>query len=198
MQLSNILRDLNPTIVSAWQTVFAEYSNVDVAAGNILETPADAIISPANSFGYMDGGIDLAYSLFFGWELQHRLQEIIRTEHHGELLIGNAILLETQTPHIPFLLSCPTMRIPEDVSTTMNAFLAFRAALIKVKQHNATAENPIKTLLCPGLGTLTGRISPQNCAMQMMYAYEAVMNNSVSFPKSLLEEKIRQEKLNGF
>lgn len=26
-------------------------------------------VSPANSFGFMDGGIDLAYSLHFGWQM---------------------------------------------------------------------------------------------------------------------------------
>lgn len=26
-------------------------------------------VSPANSFGFMDGGIDMAYSLHFGWQL---------------------------------------------------------------------------------------------------------------------------------
>jgi hypothetical protein len=39
---------------------------------DILTRTADAILSPANSFGFMDGGIDLLYSNFFGWELQDR------------------------------------------------------------------------------------------------------------------------------
>ena len=39
----------------------------------ILESSADAIVSPANSFGYMDGGIDLVYLHRFGWELQTAL-----------------------------------------------------------------------------------------------------------------------------
>lgn len=26
-------------------------------------------VSPANSFGFMDGGIDMVYSLHFGWDL---------------------------------------------------------------------------------------------------------------------------------
>jgi O-acetyl-ADP-ribose deacetylase (regulator of RNase III) len=196
--LTLLLRDLNPAIVQAWKAVFADCHHVDAAFGNILETPADAIISPANSFGFMDGGIDLAYTHFFGWQLQQRLQEIIQNEHHGELLIGDCILMETQHPHIPFLLSCPTMRVPGDVSNTMNAFLAFRAALLKVKHYNATASKPIETILCPGLGTLTGRISPEHCALQMRYAYEAVVKETVPFPKRLWDETSVQEKLTNF
>ena len=53
-----LLRDLNPAIVQALQAVFADCPNVNAAFGNILETPADAIISPANSFGFMDGGME--------------------------------------------------------------------------------------------------------------------------------------------
>ena len=30
---------------------------------------ADAIVSPANSFGFMDGGIDMVYSKRFGWQM---------------------------------------------------------------------------------------------------------------------------------
>ena len=43
-----ILRDLNPAIVKAWKVAFADCPHVDAAFGNILETPADAIISPAS------------------------------------------------------------------------------------------------------------------------------------------------------
>jgi O-acetyl-ADP-ribose deacetylase (regulator of RNase III) len=193
-----LLRDLNPAIVQAWKAVFADCPHVNVAFGNILETPADAIISPANSFGFMDGGIDLVYTRFFGWQLQQRLQEIIQHEHHGELLIGDCILMETQHPNIPFLLSCPTMRVPGDVSNTMNAFLAFRAALLKVKHYSATASKPIETILCPGLGTLTGRISPEHCALQMRYAYEAVVNHSVPFPQDLCKAATLQEQLSEY
>jgi len=29
----------------------------------------DFQVSPANSFGFMDGGIDMAYSSRFGWQM---------------------------------------------------------------------------------------------------------------------------------
>ena len=76
------LRDLNMKIVDSWKHVFHNfgcyYDNIDVSCGSIFDLMADAIISPANSFGFMDGGIDLAYSHYFGWDLQQRLQEYIR------------------------------------------------------------------------------------------------------------------------
>src|SRR4051794_5729557 len=55
----------------------------------------EPIVSPANSFGFMDGGIDPLYSRHFGWHVQRRLQDAIRTRHHGELLVGSAEIVPT-------------------------------------------------------------------------------------------------------
>jgi O-acetyl-ADP-ribose deacetylase (regulator of RNase III) len=41
---------------------FKGVENVRISGGDIFELKADAIVSPANSFGYMDGGIGLVYA----------------------------------------------------------------------------------------------------------------------------------------
>ena len=45
--------------------------NTQISEGDIFEggPEADAIVSPANSFGFMDGGIDMVYSRHFGWQM---------------------------------------------------------------------------------------------------------------------------------
>jgi hypothetical protein len=111
-QLTLKLRDLNPAMVQAWRWSFLRCEGVEVSGGDIFDERADAIVSPANSFGYMDGGIDLVYSQFFGWDLQTRLQELLRKEHHGELPVGSAVILPTRHAEIPWLVSAPSMRIP--------------------------------------------------------------------------------------
>ncbi len=58
-----ILVDTNQAVVEAWRAVGLEEAH----CGSIFDYPAVAIVSPANSFGFMDGGIDLAYSERFGW-----------------------------------------------------------------------------------------------------------------------------------
>jgi O-acetyl-ADP-ribose deacetylase (regulator of RNase III) len=176
-EIKIFLRDRNQDIVDAWTQAFAGYKNVDIFRGDIFDIKADAIISPANSFGFMDGGIDLAYSKYFGWKLQEALQEKIKTEYYGELPVGTATILETGNDNIPYLISCPTMRVPEIVGNTVNAYLAFRAALIEVIKFNDKSTHKIYSILCPGLGTLTGAIPPVNCAMQMIYAYDIILNN---------------------
>jgi hypothetical protein len=60
------LRDINAGIVKAWEQAFADVPEVHVSRGDIFEHKADAIVSPANSFGFMDGGIDCIRSILGG------------------------------------------------------------------------------------------------------------------------------------
>jgi len=44
-----------------------------------------------------------------------------------------------------------------------------------VKGHNEAVENsedPITSVLCPGLGTAVGKMPPKRCAFQMRQAFE--------------------------
>jgi len=174
------LRDINPDMVDAWKKHFQDEPNVEVSQGDIFNgTRADAIVSPANAFAYMDGGIDLAYSRHFGWDLSAHLREVLFQEYAGELLVGQATIIDIK-PFKPdtnyrWLISAPTMRIPMDVSDTVNAYLAFRGTLLAVKKHNANwetwPEKYINSILCPGLGTAIGNMSPEVCAQQMSFAW---------------------------
>jgi O-acetyl-ADP-ribose deacetylase (regulator of RNase III) len=187
MNVKIFLRDLSESIIDAWHTVFAGYPDIEISCGNILDLQKEAIVSPANSFGFMDGGIDLAYSRYFGWDLQKRLQRVIREEYYGELLVGRAVILETRNKEIKYLISAPTMRVPQNISKTLNAYLAFRAVLIEIKEFNDKNDNKIKSLLCPGLGTLTGCMLPMTCASQMKKAYDSIFKGMPTFPTSLRE-----------
>jgi O-acetyl-ADP-ribose deacetylase (regulator of RNase III) len=99
---------------------------------------------------------------------------LIHQHHFGELPVGQAIVLPTQDTTIPFLVSAPTMRVPGDIADTVNVYLAFRAALIAVLDHNR-AGNPIRTLLVPGMGTGIGQVPAGRAARQMRHAYDVVI-----------------------
>ncbi|KAA3665282.1 MAG: Appr-1-p processing protein [Chloroflexi bacterium] len=96
-----ILADLQIQVVTAWQQHFHDYSNVKVFHGSIFDVHCDALVSPANSFGFMDGGIEMAISRHFGWHVQERVQEVIQSKRHGELLVGTAINKSVQRVAIP-------------------------------------------------------------------------------------------------
>jgi O-acetyl-ADP-ribose deacetylase (regulator of RNase III) len=174
---------LQPELAAAWRAAFADVPAVKIIEGDILAASGDAIVSPANSFGYMDGGLDRLYSEHFGWEPEKRVRDVILRDHHGELPVGQAIVVETGHPQVRFLISAPTMRVPSDVSGTVNAYLAFRAVLRAVEAHNASAaavvRAPMVTVLCPGLGTGEGRMPAARCATQMREAYRIVVEGEV-------------------
>ncbi|MBR0691163.1 macro domain-containing protein [Bradyrhizobium manausense] len=169
------LRDINTDVVEAWRVAFADVAEVEVSLGDIFAREADAILSPANSFGHMDGGIDLLYSRYFGWELQTNLQAVLAEHHYGELPVGQAIVIATGDERFPFLVSAPTMRVPARIDQTVNVYLAFRAALIAVLSHNADADVTIQSLLVPGLGTGIGAMPPARAARQMRLAYDSIL-----------------------
>lgn len=186
MEINIHLRDIHPGMVLAWRRHF-QGTDVTISQGDIFEHTADALVSPANSFGFMDGGIDLVYSRRFGWGLQRRLQQVLAQHHYGELPVGQAVVVETEDPEIPWLVSAPTMRVPRDISETVNAYLAFRATLLAIDALNKNAAAPIRTLLCPGLGTAIGRMPHDQAAKQMRAAYDVcVLGEQLSF-QTLLE-----------
>ena len=163
MRISIHLRDLGDALVRAWRTEFAGVATVEVSQGDIfssksgvvspgdpIDVRADAVVSPANSFGFMDGGIDAVYTYQLGPQLQQRVQAEIAAAHD-----------------------------------TCNAYLAFRAALIAARIHNRSGRPPIRTILCPGLGTAVGRMPVARCAHQMRVAWDRVLGNAPFAPTTL-------------
>ena len=64
------------------------------------------------------------------------------------------MIVPTGREEIPWCISAPTMRLPSEVPETVNAYLAFRAALLAVLEHNASGKKRIELILCPGLAAL--------------------------------------------
>ena len=106
------LRDRGGDLAAAWQRHFAGVADVVPATGDIFGVAVDAVVSPANCFGFMDGGIDRVYSERFGWHVQDRLREVIARVWDGELPIGLALVVETEAAGIRFVVAAPTMRAP--------------------------------------------------------------------------------------
>jgi hypothetical protein len=113
------LHTFDSDMAVAWGQAFKSDDRIQIIEGDILVGTADAVVSPANSFGYMDGGIDLAYRNFFGMKVQHRVRGKIHADHFGELPVGQAVIVETDHPLLPFLIVAPTMRVPDRIGDTV-------------------------------------------------------------------------------
>lgn len=134
------------------------------------------MVSAANSFGLMDGGVDLAIINYFGIELMDKVQAHIIEEYLGEQPVGTSFIIETGHPHHPFLAHTPTMRVPMAIATTDKVYSAMWAMLLAVHRHNLADANKITSVACPGLGTATGRVSVDEAARQMSLAYRWFLN----------------------
>ena len=189
------LRGVDADLVAAWQKYFAGIPEVRPAVGDIFGEKIDAIVSPANCFGDLSGGIDRLYSKRFGPVLQQRLQAVLRDDYDGELPIGLAVLVETGDAEVPYLISAPTMRVPLNISQTVNPYLAFRAVLRLVQKTNRLRPGTIGAVACPGLGTGTGEVPPLVCAKQMHAAYEQVVGGRPWRPADLNEALVEHYRL---
>jgi len=160
-------------------------------------------VSPANSFGFMDGGVDMLFSQHFGWHVQERLQQLIVSKHHGELLVGAAEIVETNSRQIPYLIAAPTMRVPMILGNTINPYLAARASLLLIKQgrfagghlSGEPVASYVDSVAFPGLGTGVGRVGPNTCARQVCAAIEEVVLGRLEFPHSWADAQKRHQQL---
>jgi len=162
------LRDSKPELVTYWKQYFHAF-DIDIAQSDILGIKADAIVSPANSFGFMDGGIDLHYRNKFGMNSEKLVQKNIDLHYYGELAVGEALSIPLRNQSFKYLIVAPTMRLPMRVDNTMNPYLSFRAALLKAKYLG------IDSIACPGMGTGTGQACLEMVARQMLVAYVNVV-----------------------
>ena len=171
-KLQLILVDPKPVQCDAWEAAFHELPRVQIVRGYFEELAIfDCIVSPANSFGLMDGGIDLAIVQFFGRQLEKRVQNHILEKYLGEQPVGTSFIVETGHEKHPYLAHTPTMRTPMTIEHTDYPYLAMWALLLAVREHNQRSTKKITTIGCPGLGTGTGQVFHHEAARQMAAAY---------------------------
>ncbi len=156
--------------------------------GDIQKVPrkGKAFVSPANSLGFMDGGIDLVLSrkMFPGCEPQVKkmIAEIGKKTTLGRpyLPVGSALWFSVSSsanadkqPLVDeesVLISAPTMFLPHDVSETRNAYWCMMACLQAMQKIKVETKGAIDTLVCTSLCCGVGRMDAETSALQMCQA----------------------------
>ena len=126
------------------------------------------MVSPANSFGYMRGGIDALYAKRFAG-IEARVRSAIAETFGGELPVGEALIVETSDTRIPWLIAAPTMRTPTHLGAATDRPRRAMAAALRL------AVGKIDTVAFPGMGTGVGGVPPEVCARQAREAIAAVL-----------------------
>lgn len=135
----------------------------------IRKNKVQCVVSPANSFGLMDGGYDLALTEWYGNQLQERVQEYIIKNYYGEQPVGTSFIIETNKDN-QFLIHTPTMRTPEQIVDARIIYQCMRTTLIEAKKNN------IKSILIPMFGGSAGNVKPQIVSKMMLKAYTQINN----------------------
>ncbi len=172
-----VLCDRSQEITDAFASAFAGETGVTVRHGDILKSRCRALVSPGNSFGDMGGGLDKAIDDYSRGRAQQLVVATIRERYLGEMPVGSAFVLSLGLRRVPYLVFAPTMRVPGSVAGTLNAYLAFRAALLAVRFHNQGAEKPLDSLAVSGLCTGVGGIQAAEAAGQMLAAFRSVVRD---------------------
>jgi len=173
MLVAVTLVDINPKMIAAWRSTFEENPEVQIVQGSMLEMPVSAWVSPTNSRGSMDGGLDLVIKKSLGAKIEKAVQQEIAARYSGLMPVGHAVCVPTGQVQPAYLISTPTMvGSSDDISDTMNVALACCAAFQTVHQQNHRSPGSIRSIAVPGLGANTGKVPVEICADLMWTAYQ--------------------------
>ncbi len=171
-EMPNIfLLSCDEVMKKAWDHYFHEEDKVRVEC-NDFERFIDsfdentAIVSPANSYGFMDGGYDAAITAYFGSELEELVQQRIFADFLGEQPPGTGLLIDIPNCRNMKLIHIPTMKLPEPILDSRIIYHCMRTALII-----SITDRGISNVVIPAFGALTGEVPATIVAKQMYAAY---------------------------
>jgi len=126
--------------------------SIIVKKGDITTTDCDAIVNPANSFGYMGGGVAGAIKRVGGIEIE---KEAVSK---APIPVGRAIATTAGTLPCRYVIHAPTMEQPAMRIYVKNVRLATQAAL------KLAEELKLQCIAIPGMGTGVGGVLPREAA----------------------------------
>lgn len=189
------LLDINKDMTDAWHKYFDSYievenieiMNEDFATFMDEHPNIEAIVSPANSFGLMDGGYDKAITDYFGKELMEDVKKVIMEKWFGEQPVGTSLTVPIKNRVISdkkhglfakkysVLIHTPSMRTPEQIIDSRIIYQCMRTTLIEAMKQE------VDNIVIPAFGGLTGKVPYEDIAKMMYLAYKQIYNQ----PKEL-------------
>lgn len=160
-------------MIGMFETIF-EGVRVKVVHGDITKVEADAIVNPANSFGYMGGGVALAIKRVGGEEIESEAVS------KAPIAIGKAVATTAGKLKATFVIHAPTMVNPAGETDKEKVRLATSVALKCAEEKNA------KSVAFPGMGTGVGGLPYKVAAEAMVEAIKGFVNSSSEMREIIL------------
>ena len=129
---------------------------IKVLKGDLTELEVDAIVNPANSLGYMGGGVAGAIKRKGGREIE---EEAVKK---SPIEVGSAVATTSGKLKCRYVIHAPTMEKPAMRISVDNVRKATRAALELAKDMG------IKRIAFPGMGTGVGGVKEEDAAKAMI------------------------------
>jgi O-acetyl-ADP-ribose deacetylase (regulator of RNase III) len=127
-----------------------------IEKGDLTKISCDAIVNPANSFGYMGGGAAGAIKKVGGAIIE---KEAI---FKAPIPVGKAIVTTSGSLPCKYVIHAPTMEKPALSIGVNNVKLATRAAF------DLAFKLKLKSIAIPGMGTGVGGVPPSDAAKAMI------------------------------
>ncbi|KAL7920595.1 hypothetical protein ACQKWADRAFT_297952 [Trichoderma austrokoningii] len=164
-------------------------STLDITYHNcalsFVEAQFDVVVSPANSYGRLDGGFDDAISRAFSprddyLALTRAVQARLYDDYRGFAPPGTCTLLRIPDELLQrsrnawgtrYLALCPLMRVPSAVDWDREVVYECTWSLLcAIDKHNRTVGDDIRSLLMVPMATGVGAVSARKWASQTVLA----------------------------
>ena len=141
----------------------------DVELGNPLAFDIDAVVSPANTMGIMNGGYDAVLRRYFGVGIEYTVRQYF---DKFKLDVGEAIAVITGHSKVEWLIVTPTVSVTGE-GLSGHVSVSYSCAYNAVK---AAHEKGVQYLGMTGLGGGVGGLDRRVSAKQQVQGIEDAMN----------------------
>ena len=125
----------------------------------------DAVVSPANSYGLMDGNYDRAITEEFGPALAEQVRAVIMERFYGEQPVGTSFSVPIPGHEDILLIHTPTMRAPSPIVDPLVVYQCMRTTLMEAIRTSR------QRIVVPAFGGACGFLPFKKIAMLMWEAY---------------------------
>ena len=153
-----LIADHNKSTIAS---ILELYPSFEVELGDPLAFDIDAVVSPANTKGIMNGGYDAVLRRYFGIGIEHMVQQYLEK---FKIDVGQAIAVKTGHTKVQWLIVSPTVSVNgEGLSghTSVSYSCAYNSVKVAIQKN-------VKYLGMTGLGTGVGGLDRRDAARQQV------------------------------
>jgi len=139
-----------------------------VELGDPLAFDIDAVVSPANTKGIMNGGYDAVLRRYFGLAIEYSVRQHLEK---FKIDVGQAIAVKTGHTKVKWLIVSPSVSVTGE-GLSGDASVSYACAYNSVK---VAIEKNVKYLGMTGLGTGVGGLDRREAARQQVQGIEEAL-----------------------